>query len=283
MLQKTFELQATSPKSRVLQLELGPAHITLSTFDTTFKPIGQLEHFNFKTTESQDWSALWSALKDQSAILGATTPVEKVLVTWENDQVQPIPVALYDSGDQEAIFHYNKASISRQEASYHHLADTAGGYVFSYSVPTAIYEILSTAYPEAIHQHKQAAITRKINSFSDPYPVKALLVFYQDHFILTTFRADKLQLILSRSFNHGADIVYHLLSAIQQAGYSPDQCCVYLSGLIDGDSALFKEIYKFVPVIDVDRMQDMDFLTDHPDYPSHFFVPFYKYIQDSLV
>lgn len=282
MLQKTFELQASSPKSRIVQLELGPAHFTVNTFDSTFKPIGQLEHFNFKPEENQDWQILWESLINQSAILTDKTPTESMLITWENDQVQPIPVPLFNPENQKALFQYSKQRISAGQDAYQFLTDTAGGYVFSYTVPAALYQAVFADYPNAIHQHKQAAITRKINSFSDAYPLKALLVFYQDHFILTTFKAEHLQLILSRPFNHGADIVYHLLSAIEEAGYRPEECCIYLSGLIDGDSALFKEIYKFVPVIDVDKMEGMASFSDQSDYPSHFFVPFYKYVQDHL-
>jgi|GEM_PF-1990255 len=283
MLQKTFELQAASPKIRIIQLELGLAHITINTFNAALKPIGQLEHFNFKPTENQDWSTIWKDLQTQSTILSQNIATEKIVVTWENDLVQPVPTSLFNIDHQINYFQFNQQSINTEPSSFKHLTDTAGDYSFVYSVPLTAYQALERDYPSAIHQHKQAAITRKIGDFTDQYQLKALLVFYQNHFILTTFKAGELQLILSRTFNHGADIVYHLLNAIRQAGFKPDQCCVYLSGLIDGDSALFKEIYKFVPVIDVDKMPDMDFLTDHPDYPSHFFVPFYKYIQDVLV
>ena len=280
MLQKTFELQASSPKSRILQLELGHAHITINTFNSSGRPVGQLEHFNFTPAAYPDWQALWTAVKSQSGILAATVPTEKVLVTWENDLVQPIPEALFTPASQALFFQYSKESITAPQEAYQHLTDPSGPYVFSYSVPKAAYDAIVRDYPAATHQHKQAAINRKISSFTDQYALKALLVFYQDHFILATFAAERLQLILSRPFNHGADIVYHLLSAIKEAGYTPEQCCVYLSGLIDGDSTLFKEIYKFVPVIDVDRMEYLDFLNNHKVYPSHFFVPFYKYVQD---
>lgn len=279
MLQKTFELKAPSPKSRILQVELGRAHLTLTCFNAAFKPIGSLEHFNFKATENQDWQQLWAALKRESGILAEAIPTEHVLVTWENDQIQPIPTAIFQPGVQEAAFQYHKESITAPKDSYKHLSDLAAGYTFAYSVPLAAYEAVTSHFPAVIHQHKQAAIVRSISNFSDQYPMRALLVFYQDHFILTTFKDNHLQLVVSRPFNHGADIVYHLLSAIKQAGCSPDNCCVYLSGLIDGDSTLYKEIYKFVPVIDIDRMQGMDFSAGHSDYPSHFFVPFFKYVQ----
>lgn len=282
MLQKTFELQAAAPKSRILQIELGHQHVTINTFNKDFNPVFQLEHFNFKPQggkDGLDWQSLLKDLKSQSAILSADSPSEKVLITWENDLVQPVPTALFKPETKEGYFQYYKESITAEPTDYKHLIDPTAEYQFVYSVPLSAFDCLNQDYPGATHQHKQAAITRKLSSFTDHYPLKALLVFYQDHFILTTFAQERLQLIISRPFNHGADIVYHLLSAIKEAGVSPDQCCVYLSGLIDGDSQLFKEIYKFVPVIDVDRMDNMAYLTDHPDYPSHFFVPFYKYVQ----
>jgi len=279
MLQKTFELQAAAPKSRILQIELGNQHLTVNTFNSDYSPAFQLEHFNFKPAESLDWNNLLKYLQQQSSLLSGDHQTEKVLITWENDLIQPVPAALFNPELKAHFFNYHKESITAAPADYKHLTDSAQDYQFVYSVPAAAHAFLASAFPGAAHQHKQAAITRKLSSFTDHYPLKALLVFYQDHFILTTFDKERLQLIISRPFNHGADIVYHLLSAIQEAGASPDQCCVYLSGLIDGDSQLFKEIYKFVPVIDVDTMDNMAFLTENPAYPSHFFVPFYKYVQ----
>ena len=279
MLQKTFELQAQSPKNGLLQLELGKGHITLTTFSADYIPAGQLEHFNFKKQDSTDYEALFEQLKSDSKILSAAGSHQKVIISWETDLVQPIPAPLYEPESIAAYFGYHKDSITKDSADFEHLSDPGADYQFVYSVPKALYRLVQNNFPGSVHQHKQAAIVRKLGAFTDIYPLKALLVFYQDHFILTTFAGKRLQLIISRPFNHGADVVYHLLSAIKEAGFNPDQCCVYLSGLIDGDSALFMEIYKFLPVIDVDKMDHMRFLADHPDYPSHFFVPFYKYVR----
>ena len=279
MLQKTFELQAASPKNGILQLELGKRHFTLTSFTADKIPSGQLEHFNFTDQDSQDYSRLYQQLKSGSTILAQSGTMQQILISWETDLVQPIPAPLFKTQAIADYFNYYKQSITKNQADFEHLSDPGAGYQFVYSAPKELYQLLQKDYPGASHQHKQAAIARKLSSFTDSYPLKALLLFYQDHFILTTFAQERLQLIISRPFNHGADVVYHLLSAIKEAGYSPDQCCVYLSGLIDGDSALFKEIYKFVPIIDVDKMEHMQSLSDHPDYPSHFFVPFYKYVQ----
>jgi hypothetical protein len=279
MLQKTFELQASAPENGILQLELGKNHITLTTFSADNIASGQLEHFNFKEQDKKDYGTLLQQLKTDSTILLSAGSHQKVILCWETDLVQPIPDPLFKPGHLADYFRYYKESIDKDPADFEHLTDAGAGYQFVYSVPKALFDLIQKDFARASHRHKQAAIARQLGGFTDTYPLKALLIFYQDHYILTTFASERLQLIISRPFNHGADVVYHLLSAIKEAGYHTDQCCVYLSGLIDGDSALFKEIYKFVPVIDVDKMEHMQSLSAHPDYPSHFFVPFYKYVR----
>lgn len=281
MVQKIFELQARAPQNRVLQVELGNRHLTLNTFDTATRPSGQLEHFNFSQQDSEDWSRTLQQIQELSTILKEPTPAQSVLVTWENDRVQLIPAPIFRPENLEMYFQYHPQSITDDGSQYKHLSDPASDYQFVYSIPKPIYESIHKLFPQATHQHKQAAITRKLSTFTDNYPLKALLVFYQDHYILTTFAGKDLQLILSRTFQQGTDIVYHVLHAIKEAGYTPDQCCVYLSGMIDGDSTLFKEIYKFVPVIDVDKSDKTALSTGsaNAEYPSHFFVPFNKYIQ----
>lgn len=292
MLQKTFEIQLEKPHSHLLHIEIGQSHLLLNSFNANNQPARQFEFYNYDP--QQDWSSVWTSVQEQSQLIASQEDAsqgessseklpglsfENIKISWENQWVQSIPAKFYTEALKPAYFQLNKASLNTPEdPAPKELSCTAGAYVFPFAVPAAAYMAIQETFPQAIHQHKYAGIVRQIGTFHDHYPLKVLLVFYQDHFILCAFKENRLQLINTHYFVHGTGIIYHLLNAIRHSGTALTDTCVYLSGLIDGDSALYREIYKFVPVIDVDQAPQASFLTADPDYPSHFFVPFYKYI-----
>jgi hypothetical protein len=55
------------------------------------------------------------------------------------------------------------------------------------------------------------------------------------------------KLILAQSFPYSTpeDVVYYLLKACQQFSLSQKEVSVHLSGLIDKQSSLFKELYQY--------------------------------------
>lgn len=272
MLQKTFEIQIEKPHTHLLHIEIGVSHILFNSFNTEGTPAAGLEYYNFDASES--WVSIWTDIQQQSKIVTADNHFDNIQICWENDWAQAVPTTLFQKELEKSYLPLNKGSLAGNK----YLITQAEEYTFPFWVPEEIFKSLLQRFPQATHNHKYAAIVRQLSSFETTYPMQVLLIFYQDHFILCVFKGTRLQMINTHSFDGGTAIIYHLLNAIQHSGGRLDQSCVYLSGLIDGDSALYREIYKFVPVIDVDQLTGATFLTEHDSYPSHFFVPFYKYI-----
>jgi len=72
-----------------------------------------------------------------------------------------------------------------------------------------------------------------------------LVDFKTDEFSLVVLRNDKLLLAKTFSYTSPADVLYHLLKACQQSGLSQQTVRLLLSGLIEKDSAIYRELYKY--------------------------------------
>ena len=69
--------------------------------------------------------------------------------------------------------------------------------------------------------------------------------FKTDEFSLVSLRDNELLLANTFSYRSPADVLYHLLKACQQLDFSQQTATLLLSGLIERDSAIYRELYKY--------------------------------------
>ncbi len=103
------------------------------------------------------------------------------------------------------------------------------------------------------------------------------VVFYNDKFVAAFFRDTQLQLIQTFFYQTPEDAAYYLLLICRQFGIPPTEMVLYLSGLIDGQSALYTELLKYFSEVHCENYPDgydADGLL--ADYPSHYFSPLLK-------
>lgn len=100
------------------------------------------------------------------------------------------------------------------------------------------------------------------------------VVFYNDKFVAAFFRETQLQLIQTFFYQTPEDVAYYLLLICRQFGIPPTEMVLYLSGLIDGQSALYTELLKYFSEVHCETYPagyDADGLLTA--YPSHYFSP----------
>ncbi len=103
------------------------------------------------------------------------------------------------------------------------------------------------------------------------------VVFYNDKFVAAFFRDTQLQLIQTFFYQTPEDAAYYLLLICRQFGIPPTEMVLYLSGLIDGQSALYTELLKYFSEVHSETSPD-DYDADGllAEYPSHYFSPLLK-------
>ena len=132
-----------------------------------------------------------------------------------------------------------------------------------YTVPQDVQQFLLRRYPSATYKSfTSLALKQAGNSESGLLQVD----FGVDEFQVLAFKQSKL--LLSEGFSYSAphDVLYHLLNICNEYSLSQYEVQVNISGLVDKDSALYKELYQYLLKIDFRNAT-----WTHADYPLHFF------------
>ena len=92
--------------------------------------------------------------------------------------------------------------------------------------------------------------------------------FRTDEFSVLVLKDGKLRLIKTFSYSSPEDVLYYLLKACHQFGLSQQTMKLSLSGLIEKDSAIYRELYKYFINVEFDSLTGdvklNEALTEHP-------------------
>lgn len=88
---------------------------------------------------------------------------------------------------------------------------------------------------------------------------------------LFIYKSGLLQLVQQFDYKIPADVVYHLLNGCMQYDMEPADTSILLSGLIEENSALYHEIYKYFLHVSFDNSSADLSSDDFVEYPSHYF------------
>ncbi len=173
-------------------------------------------------------------------------------------------------------------SLDQNEAAI--LADTAGissgrmvtvtetipGWQLSnvFSVSKETREFVEKKFPAARTWHQYSLGIKTIADGTDHGTIQA--DFRQDDFSVVVARENKF--LLARAFDYSTpeDVIYYLLKICRQFSLSQQETKLQLSGLVDKNSALFKELFQYF--IHVEFREATWHLNS--EYPAHFFTSF---------
>ena len=94
--------------------------------------------------------------------------------------------------------------------------------------------------------------------------------FKTDEFSVVAIKENKLLLCQTFAYTAPDDVLYYLLKCCQQFNLSQQQAKMFLSGLIEKDSVLYRELYKYFIHLEFESLSgDIKLtaaLTIHPDH-----------------
>jgi hypothetical protein len=133
-----------------------------------------------------------------------------------------------------------------------------------YAIPQEIQQFLNRRYPSASFRHFSTLSLKNLAASNSPGLLQVDI--FVDEFELTVVNQNKL--ILSERYEYASpnDVIYQLLKVCSIYSISQYEAQLNISGLVDKDSALFKELYQYFIKIDLRNAS-----WNHPDYPAHFF------------
>ena len=141
-----------------------------------------------------------------------------------------------------------------------------------YKLPAAVKNVFNNHYPFSIQSHQSSSL---INFDSNNKDV-LYAVFYPE-FVTVLLRVNgQLQTIQQFEFATPEDAVYHLLNLCQSFETVAANTVLTVSGMIDIDSILYQELFKYFQSVNCkvlpDNFKYTEAITQHPaHYFSHLF------------
>jgi hypothetical protein len=98
------------------------------------------------------------------------------------------------------------------------------------------------------------------------------VVFYPEKMVALAIKEGKVHLMQTFLYQDVKDVVYYLLNACRQLEMNPEEVRLLVGGLIDRQSALSDELFKYFLQIDFERIDESIKVTDElRELPLHYF------------
>lgn len=208
-------------------------------------------------------------LKENLPQAGADMSVN---VVWQNAYATCIPKDFAMEGNEPAAL---QKILNAPACSVLFTAPVQDATLF-YFVEEDKISSFKKIFPQINITHKYATTIHRIeNYFLSKNEHIVYAVFYNEKMMLTVFFGNILQLVNTCDFSVEADVVYHLLNIAKQLHFDWKDTLLVVSGSIDGDSALYRQIYNFIPHIEADVLEEYALQAEQlKEYPAHYFSPY---------
>lgn len=163
----------------------------------------------------------------------------------------------------------NLLDLVYEKQAGHQFYDFAGQWqlVNFYSIPEPVFQFISDQFPFVSFRHVYTPILKMNNVYDDPDQV--WVHFLNKQFRVLVKKNHELQLVQTYSFETPMDVVYYLLKICTEFEMSQEETLLVVSGFIENDSALYRELYQYFLNIQFPELAEVE-MPEH-NYPPHFF------------
>ncbi|MEO6289299.1 MAG: DUF3822 family protein [Ginsengibacter sp.] len=194
---------------------------------------------------------------------------KKVFIIYSLPESVLIPFPLYDANNNADILKIIHGDLAENHAIRTDML-IANKVYNSYRVPLDLITEIGSKFPAGEVYHQYSVLMKNLSSTGDKFSV----IFYPQKIVLTLEVKGKLLLINSYHYKSPEDVSYILLNICRQ--FELKNIPVELSGLIEKDSGLYKEIYKYFEQVSFAQPPEgINFSEKLDAYPSHYFSHFF--------
>lgn len=136
-----------------------------------------------------------------------------------------------------------------------------------YSLPRSIFEVINEQFSDATFRHVYTPALKVITEVDAPEQINVHILNKQFRIMVTM--DNKLKLLQTYTFMAPMDVIYYLLKICNEFGMTQEQVHLTLSGFIEMESALYKDIYQYFTNISFAQHAALE-MPEH-NYPQHFF------------
>lgn len=253
--------QLAEPLQTVLLFEVGERHCCFGVMNHISK---ELTEFGYYTSENDD-EDLTAGVFEKHPELSQSFSTSMIGYDLTESILFPSSQYKYEEAQLhlQAVYGINAESKVESEHLPHlRLFNT-------YRVPQSLHDSLSKRFATGKYWHKYSVHLKNISpAISDSLVVD----FKTDEITVLALKASGLQLAQTFQYASPEDVLYYLLKTCQQFSLSQQEVNVELSGFIEKDSSIFRELYKYFLLLDfVSLPKGIKLAEAFSEYPSHYF------------
>lgn len=220
--------------------------------------------FQFATaTDSSDYGNILHELIQTQPLLSGN--FKRVYIVYSFAESVLIPFALYSSLENENVINLVHGDIQNDTSILTDLVTESGVYN-AYRIASPILKVFKSIFPESVNMHQYSVLLKQSLSKED----KLNIIFYPQRIVVKLNKKGRTELISSFCYNTAEDVSYILLNTCKQ--FDAENIPVELSGLIEKDSALYKEIYKYFETVNFALLpESFKYAEEIIQQPSHYF------------
>ncbi|MEN9547991.1 MAG: hypothetical protein RIR12_582 [Bacteroidota bacterium] len=242
------------PTQPVLVLRLGDEHLSYAIADKSNATLHELYYFEVEKYTEDILLHFWH----QQASLQQYFYEVQIAFDFKKNSLHPSSLSIENNADwlKNIFGPANDETIITETIEDWSLQNT-------YLVPASVKHFIDQKFPTAKWRNQ---FTQQLSAIENAAPI--LKVEFRQRTFTVLITAHK-QLLLAQTFEYttAADVLYYLLKCCQQFSLSQQTVSVYVTGLIDKDSALYKEMYLYFIQL---HLCDVNWITKD-EYPAHFF------------
>lgn len=251
---------AEASANDALLIEAGSDYISYALANNATKAISEINYYTFASEAYEHLNDILQQLK--------TNAFEKVVIASAFPQAILVPDKFYSPDNVQHLLQ------PVYDITHHLVLDDAVARWHLHTVyafPKKMQQLNNNYFPNANYIHAYS-VALKNDTINDDQHIAV-------HFTTTQFRVkvkkdQRLQLMQTFSFQTPLDVVYVLLKIGEELGLKQEDTPVILSGLIDEQSDLYKELYNYFLHLQFAGIAEDIVLKS--DYPPHFFTSLYQ-------
>lgn len=252
-MKELFRIENNTNASDALSgwLSIGPGHMVMAA--GTAEQLIQLRYLVKETAGGWTDAELNSA---EALLAGMLQPGAALKVAFCFPETMLTPYTITEAADA--------AGAMGISGRVHSTKVPAWQVALNYSVPVQINEWLERVYGSVAVTHYSLPMLQQIRAGEEAGMI--LLDIGRDTCTIIAGKNGQLLLVQSYPWSVAEDILFYLLKTVETFSFSQQTTAVQVSGLVDTDSALYKELYQYFVNIE---LRSCNWSTG--PYPSHFF------------
>jgi len=249
------------PSESVLLMEIGERDCSFGIMHHASRIIYESAYYKAGVEEDD----LLKKIFEKYELLGSS--FYRTVISWYMTECILIPNKFYDHQQSKILLDTmfgKNSNVVISESLPEWQINTA------YQVSSIAHETINRHYTTGNFWHHYS-VTLK-NKIAHPENGSLTVDFKTDSFSVVAVRNNSLLLAQIFSYNSAEDVLYFLLKICRQYSLLQHEVSVGLSGLIDKQSAVFKELYQYFVNIRFAPLENRVQLSEaFSEYPDHYF------------